>query len=225
MRFAGVLRIDHVMGLMRAFWAPENGVPGSYVAMPIDALLAVIRIEASRTGTVVIGEDLGLVPDGLRDALHRSGLLSMRLMMFDDMHPGDYPADTLAGFATHDLPTWAGWRQARDVAIRQELGIIDADAARAMQTDRAHQVRRLDGMIGGDTANAMHSALGQAGSALVAVQAVDALGLLDQANLPGTVDGYPNWRQRLPVDATGLARHPGMVETARILNHARPKEA
>jgi 4-alpha-glucanotransferase len=227
MAHAGMIRIDHALGLMRSFWVPDGGVPGGFVAMPFDALLAVIRIVAWRADCTVVGEDLGLVPPGLSEALAASGLLGSRLMMFEwdgegaPRPPAAYPAPTLAAFSTHDLPTWEGWRTGRDIALRAALGIVDARSTARQQAQRAVEVAAFEAMIGGTSARALHAALGRTGSRLVAVQAADALGLRDQANLPGTVDEYPNWRQRLPVDAGALAHAPGMIETARILGAAR----
>lgn len=227
MAHAGMIRIDHAIGLMRAFWVPDGGVPGGFVAMPFEALLAVIRIEAARAGCVVVGEDLGLVPPGLREALGASGILGSRLMMFefgrdgDAIAPEDYPPETLAAFGTHDLPTWKGWRSGHDLALRNECGIVDAASTARQQADRAAMVRAFDAMLGDSSADAMHAALGRAASRLVAVQATDALGLSDQFNLPGTTTQYPNWRQRLPVDAWALAAAPGLPDTARLLNAAR----
>jgi 4-alpha-glucanotransferase len=227
MAHAGIVRIDHAMGLMRGFWIPDRGAPGGFVAMPFAALLAVIRIEAARAGCVVVAEDLGLVPPGLRAALGASGLLGSRLTMFEWQEDGrptpprDYPAATLAAFGTHDLPTLKGWRAGRDIALRAELGIVDAAETARQAAGRAAEARALEASIGGRSATALHAALGRSGARLVAVQAADALGLVDQANLPGTVREYPNWRQRLPIDGAALGQAPAMVETARILTAAR----
>lgn len=73
MRHAGIIRIDHVLGLNRSFWLPDDGSPGGYIRQPFDALLAIIKIEAERNNCAVIGEDLGLVPDGFRETMRESG--------------------------------------------------------------------------------------------------------------------------------------------------------
>ena len=126
LRFAGMLRIDHILGFERAFWVPD-GLPGTYVAMPREAMLAVVRIEAARAGAVIVGEDLGNIPEGLQDDLKASGILGTRVAMFEKGRPaGDYPEGVLTAFGTHDLPTWAGWRRGRDLEARRQIGAMDA---------------------------------------------------------------------------------------------------
>ncbi|MEX5729732.1 4-alpha-glucanotransferase [Rhodovulum iodosum] len=226
LRFAGMLRIDHILGFERAFWVPEGGLPGTYVAMPRDALMAVARIEAARVGAVIVGEDLGNIPEGLRAAMDASGLLGCRVAMFErDWHgdghflpPEAYPDTVLASFSTHDLPTWAGWCAARDIDWHQQLGHIDGHAAEGARAGRAHEVQLFRDALGGGEADALHAFLGRTPARLVAVQAEDVLGLDEQANLPGTVHEHPNWRRRLPVGAAALAADPRMRRTAEILS-------
>lgn len=225
LRHAGMLRIDHALGLERSFWLPE-GLPGLYVAMPREALLAVLRIEAARAGAVVVGEDLGTVPEGLRAALAASGILGCRVAMFERdwdgtgafLPPSGWPAASLASWGTHDVPTWAGWRAGRDLDWRAALGELpDAGSARA---ERAAEVAAFDALAGtgpeaGAAALARH--LAGAGSALVALQAEDLAGMDEQVNLPGTVHEHPNWRRRLPLSAPALAAAPALAEAARIM--------
>ncbi|MDG4648890.1 4-alpha-glucanotransferase [Roseibacterium sp. SDUM158017] len=233
MSLSGAVRIDHILGFDRAFWAPERGGPGAYVRMPREAMLAVVRLEAARAGAVVVGEDLGNVPRGLRGALDASGILGCRLQLFERMPtrkpafrpPGQYEARSIASFSTHDLPTWLGWRRGHDIEARAALGHIDQDFAAAEMGRRKAEVAAFDTMTarlapdGTDpaSADAMHHALAAAGSALAMVQVECALDIVPQPNLPGTIDEYPNWRQRLPVAPDALAGHPGVRRAARIM--------
>ena len=230
-RHARLLRIDHVLGFDRAFWVPDRGAPGGYVAMPRAALLAITRIEAARAGATVVGEDLGNVPDGLRDAMAASGILGCRVAMFERAGAppvyraaADWDAATLASFSSHDLPTWAGWRAGRDLDWWARIGQVpDADlpAARAA---RVAEVAAFDAAFGtaGGNPDALHAVLAACPAALVAVQTEDMLGLTEQPNLPGTIDAHPNWRRRLPVTAQGLGDHPAIRRTARMMRRARP---
>lgn len=221
LRFCGLLRIDHILGFERSFWLPE-GLPGLYVSMPRDEMLAVLRIEAARAGTVVIGEDLGTIPDGLREALADSGILGCRVAMFErdwqgDGHflpPQDYSAAALSSWGTHDLPTWEGWRRGRDLDWRERLDELpDPPAARDA---RAQEVASFDALAG-DTLDALHRHLAATPAALVAVQGEDLAGAQEQANLPGTVFEHPNWRRRLPLPLCGLIHAPSLCDTARIM--------
>jgi (1->4)-alpha-D-glucan 1-alpha-D-glucosylmutase len=117
MRHTGALRVDHVMGLLRLYWIAE-GTPnaqGAYVRYPLDDLLGLLALESERNQCMVIGEDLGTVPDQMRQAMHACGVLSYRLLYFerrdggDFKAPGEYPAAALASVSTHDLPTLAGF--------------------------------------------------------------------------------------------------------------------
>lgn len=225
-RHAGILRIDHILGFERAFWVPE-GLPGLYVAMPRDALLAVARIEAARAGAVIVGEDLGAIPEGLREALAASGILGCRVAMFErdwqgDRHflaPETYARQSIASFGSHDLPLWKGWRRGGDIAWRARLGAVPAAAAPALRAERKADIRDFDAACGARRGSfaAMTGFVARTGSALAAVQIEDLLGQTGQPNLPGTVDEHPNWRRRLRLDVSGIAADPTLERTARIM--------
>ncbi|MFN4101274.1 MAG: 4-alpha-glucanotransferase, partial [Pararhodobacter sp.] len=225
LRFCGLLRIDHILGLERSFWLPD-GLPGLYVTMPRDEMLAVLRIEATRAGATVIGEDLGTIPDGLRGALTASGVLGCRVAMFerdwdgtrDFLPPEAYAPTALASWATHDLPTWAGWRQGRDLDWRAKLGeVADEPGAR---TARATEVAAFDALTGGPDLLSMHRHLALTASVLVAVQGEDLVGAEEQANLPGTVFEHPNWCRRLPVSLSGLLADSNLAQTGAMMAKA-----
>ena len=128
MRYCGAIRIDHVMWLDRMFLVPAGGKPadGAYVRFPVDDLMAVIALESHRNQCLVVGEDLGTVPDGFRERMQREGLLSYKLMRFERyqnglyVRPEMYPAPALATAASHDLPTIAGHWGERDIDVRLE---------------------------------------------------------------------------------------------------------
>lgn len=215
LKFAGLLRIDHILGFDRAFWVPQDG-PGAYVAMPREALLAVARIEAARAGAALVGEDLGVVPDGLQAALAGAGIMGCRLAMFSP-DTGHWPEAVLASFGTHDLPPFAGWTAGADIGWHARLGHIEPASAAAMQDARGRDVAALAGHAGDTGADAMHALLAQSPARLVAVQAEDVLGLADQPNLPGTVDSHPNWRRRLGKGPAEIANDPGLGRVAAIM--------
>ncbi|PWR03619.1 4-alpha-glucanotransferase [Meridianimarinicoccus roseus] len=227
-RFARLLRVDHVLGFERAFWVPENGAPGAYVTMPRAALLAITRIEAARAGATVVGEDLGNVPEGLRDAMQEAGVLGCRVAMFERDQEADvtryrpgsaYDTLTLASFASHDLPTWKGWRTGRDLEWWARIGQLPGEDLPAARATRAAEVAAFDTAHGtaDGTADALHLALAGSAAALVAVQAEDMLGLTEQPNLPGTIDAHPNWRRRLPVPAADLGRDAQVLRSAALM--------
>ncbi|MEZ5931905.1 MAG: 4-alpha-glucanotransferase [Alphaproteobacteria bacterium] len=224
MRHAGALRIDHVLGLARSFWLPAgDAVPGTYVRYPLTDLLALVALESSRNQCLVVGEDLGTVPETLRSALDDHGLLGCRLLYFEWDETGacrpasSYPRRCIASIGTHDLPPLRGFWEGRDIAWRARLGQYpDAAAERADREARERQKTNLlaclaaEGLLpeGIDPAHppaslseplldAFHRFLGRTPSMLKAVQYEDAFGAVEQANLPGTIDEHPNWRRKV----------------------------
>jgi 4-alpha-glucanotransferase len=228
MRHAGAIRIDHVLGLNRLFLVP-HGAPardGAYFRFPLEALLAVIADESLEHRCIVIGEDLGTIPHDLRDKLADWGLWSYRVLLFERyesglfISPERYPAMALATFSTHDLPTYAGWRSGHDMAVRRSLGIDpgESDDERRRAIEALHGALVHTGIDEAEGFAAVARYLAATPSRLVVVSIEDVLGIIDQPNLPGTIDEHPNWRQRLPLP---LEDWPGRLETlARVFQDA-----
>ena len=211
MRHAGVLRIDHVLGLNRSFWIPDDGSPGGYISQPMEALTAIIRIEAERANTMIIGEDLGLVPEGFREQMRGQGFYGYSVLQYEKIgpgafrHPNDYEPQILACFGTHDTPTLRGFRSGRDIDWWRKLDWISEDAAAQALIDRQADVKAVAALgRNADDENtpsdrqfscSVHGALAQCPSALVSVQLDDILFNTEAQNLPGTIDQHPNWRR------------------------------
>lgn len=238
MRHAGVVRLDHVMGLARQFWMPAGHAPvdGTYVRFPLDELIGVVALESERNRCAVIGEDLGTVPEGFRERIAAARVLSYRLLYFEQgwgggfKPPHDYPALALATVTTHDLPTLPGFFAGHDIEVRGRLGLFPSpDIEAASRRDRDHakwalmEALRAHGGLAGDNPSAddllmaAYRFLARAPSHLLTVRAEDVLGLLDQTNLPGTVDQHPNWKRRLPVSVAELAADPRLGRLAAML--------
>ena len=214
---AGILRVDHALGLLRSFWIPEDGSPGGYVSQPFESLLAVISIEAARARCLVVGEDLGLVPAGFRERLNDAGLLSYAVWQYERDADGTLVAPetlrpfSLACFGTHDTPTLKGFWYGQDIASWQSMRWLTGDEARRRHDARSRQRARLRALCHlpplaspQRIAEEVQARLATAPSELVALQLDDLLGALEPQNLPGTVSEHPNWRRRLPVTAEAL---------------------
>ncbi len=151
MRHAGALRIDHVMALARLYWIPESteASAGAYVTYKLDELLGIIALESRRARCMVIGEDLGTVPDGFRERLQRACVLSYRLLEFEQdeerfFAPQEYPELALVSTGTHDSPSIGAYWTAHDVDVRAELGLLEDEAAATLERDeRAKKRARL----------------------------------------------------------------------------------
>jgi 4-alpha-glucanotransferase len=198
-RHARALRVDHVAGLHRLFWVPR-GLPASegvYVRYPADELYAILLIEAHRRGALVAGEDLGSVPETVREKLRRHGLLRSYVLEFE-LGPRDSgpartpPAASIASLDTHDTPPFAAWW--RD-------GEAPADEAAAEARRRLVELAR--------------------GPARVVLASLEDLwGETRPQNVPGTV-GADNWRRRAR-HGVDLDRVPEALATLRALQEARP---
>jgi 4-alpha-glucanotransferase len=229
MRYAGAVRLDHVLGLKRLFLIPSGmkAGQGTYVRFPFEALLAVAAQESVDCRCVVIGEDLGTVPEGFRDTLADWGLWSYQVMMFEREGDGRFRApeaylpNALATFNTHDLPTFAGWAADHDLAVKRNIGVDPGES----YEDRARARAALRQALGlPDHAETDFSAvaayLARAPSRLLVVEMEDVLGVLDQPNVPGTVHEHPNWRRRLPVALEDIARDRRFAVLADIMTAA-----
>ncbi|MEU0147803.1 4-alpha-glucanotransferase [Streptomyces sp. NPDC006288] len=226
---AGALRIDHVMGLFRLWWVPEGRPPteGTYVGYDADAMLAVLVLEAHRAGAVVLGEDLGTVEPGVREALARRGVLGTSVLWFErdwdgtgrPLAPEKWRADCVATATTHDLPSTAARLTGDHVTLRHRLGLLTRsleEELAADATDTAEwlaylaRLRLLPEGEGDEEAavRAVHRFLLRTPARMAGVWLPDTVGDRRPQNLPGTWDQYPNWR--LPVaDAEG---HPVTLE-------------
>ncbi|MFI7088929.1 4-alpha-glucanotransferase [Streptomyces anulatus] len=226
---AGALRIDHVMGLFRLWWVPEGRPPtdGTYVAQDAEAMLAVLVLEAHRAGTVVVGEDLGTVEPGVREALARRGVLGTSVLWFERDWDGDgrplapekWRRDCLATATTHDLPSTAARLTGDHVTLRHRLGLLTRSLEEELTEDATDTAEwlallaRLRMLPEGDgdeeaAVRAVHRFLLRTPARMTGVWLPDTVGDRRPQNLPGTWDQYPNWR--LPIaDAEG---HPVTLE-------------
>ena len=208
MRHAGAIRLDHVLGLKRLYLVPHGFAAdnGAYVQMPFEALLAATALESVARHCVVIGEDLGTVPEGFREQMADWGIWSYLVMMFERDDQGrfrgvDYYRDNaLVTFNTHDLSTYAGWRSFADLRLKRSIGIDpgESDDARWQALSKLSDMLRGHGIDGHDL-YAMLGFLARTKSRLLAISLEDLLGVIDQPNIPGTTDEHPNWRRRLPL--------------------------
>ncbi|HEX7477479.1 MAG TPA: glycogen debranching protein GlgX [Polyangiales bacterium] len=233
MRHHGMLRIDHVMGLLRQFWVPDGALAtqGAYVRFPFEDLVGILALESERARTVIIGEDLGLVPDGLRERMHELGMLRSQVMYFEREHDGrfvapeHYAPDALASVNTHDLPPVAGYWQAGDLTQIRELGgFSEPRSFEAALMQRQEAKRRLiellvqQGLLSqGEEQSlpalvaAVYRLLARSQATLVGV-CLDDLCLESEAlNTPGfAVPHAPSWARRSHLGSERLAVDPSV---------------
>lgn len=233
MRYAGAIRLDHVLGLKRLYLVPHGFGPaeGVYVNMPFEALLAATAQESAAHRCIVIGEDLGTVPEGFREQMADWGIWSYLVMMFERDDHGSfrgiehYSANALVTLNTHDLSTYCGWRSFSDLKTKRALGIDPGENDDA----RWHALTMLDDVLRHHAIDShdLYSVLwflSRTRSRLLTVSLEDLLGLIDQPNIPGTIDEHPNWRRRLPVSIEHIASAIN-VEALKLATRERSRAA
>lgn len=208
MRVAQVLRIDHVAWLHRLYWVPQHASPtdGAYVTNPHpEELYALLSLLSHRHRCRVVGEDLGTVPQAVREAMAAHGLLrTWVLQLF--AHEGGWeapPEGSVVTVNTHDLPTFAGWWQMRDIDDWVALGLFDEVQARA-ERERRGRVREALRRAAGASSDAdpvsvvaeLMRLLSTGPGQILLVSVEDLFGETRPQNVPGTHRERPNWRGR-----------------------------
>jgi 4-alpha-glucanotransferase len=228
MRNCGALRLDHVMALFRQWWVPRGfkSADGAYVHYPLEDLLAVVALESQRQQCLVVGEDLGVVPDEIRNALPQFGVYHYKVAMFEQkagefVAPANYVRHALATVTTHDLPTLRGWWSGHDIDLWERLGFYpEAEAAARARDERREARERLVRALrreklwpepagavpeySSELSRAVHVFLARSQSALVTVQLEDMAGMLEPVNVPGTSSEYSNWTRRMTASAAEI---------------------
>ena len=218
MRHAGGVRIDHAMGLNRLWVVPEgvSAAEGAFLQLPEADLLRLLKLESVRNRAVVLGEDLGTVPEGFGDRLQAAGIDGMRVLWFEKTEdrfkpPSDWTEQASAMTSTHDLPTVAGWWKGIDIAHRRALGGTEEDENKALHQREQERQALWDAFVEAGTAQGDRPAVWDAipvvdaavaqvvrsACELAVLPIEDVLGLEEQPNIPGTIDEHPNWRRRL----------------------------
>lgn len=238
MRHAGGLRIDHVMALQHLYWVPGGGSPrdGAYVSYPMDDLVGILALESQRRRCLVVGEDLGTVPEGFRERMAAACILSYRVLFFEKdengfLPPDRYPELALAVAGSHDLPTLRGWWEAGDIDLKERLqlyptadGAVSARQERARDQEQLLVALRAEGLLpkAGNVdvealIRAAHAYLSRSKSALAIAQIDDITGEADPVNVPATSHEHPNWRRRLSLTVEELSTHPRLDALSGIL--------
>lgn len=199
-KHAAGLRIDHVMGLFRLFWIPHGCDPteGTYVRYPAGALLDLLAAESQRARAFVVGEDLGTVEDGVREALRARDVLSYRLLIFEPS-AHSIPAESMAAVSTHDLPTIAGVWTGSDLEDQRQAGVLPApELLNEMRQRLATASGCEQDAAVPEVVQRAYSSLAATEARIVTVTPEDALGETRRPNMPGTIDTWPNWCIPLP---------------------------
>jgi 4-alpha-glucanotransferase len=236
------------MGLQHLYWVPAGEKPsaGAYVKYPMEDMIGILALESHRQQCLVVGEDLGTVPDGFRDRMTAAKILSYRVLFFEQdeeaggfLPPSAYPELALAVIGSHDLPTLRGWWEGRDLEIKEELGLFPKKEEVA--TQRAARVREREALIDAlrkesllpaeevqdvaELSRAAHAFLARSPSILAMAQLDDLTDEADPVNVPATSEEHPNWRRRHSMTLEELAKHQSFADIAAIFRDARSDPA
>lgn len=245
MRHCGALRIDHVMALFRLWWIPPGGTgcDGAYVHYPLADLAGIVALESQRQQCLVIGEDLGTVPDEIRQVMQQSHMLSYRILMFEQhadrlKAPDEYPELALATISTHDMPTLPGFWECEDIQLRDRIGLYDTDEQTRQQYAQRHgdkqkllEALNRSGLFPNYPAEmpgfddrivvGAHVYLARSKAAIMMCQPEDWFGERHQVNLPGTSTENPNWQRKLDISIEQMFERPFAKELATAIGAAR----
>jgi 4-alpha-glucanotransferase len=246
MRYYGALRLDHVMSLCRLWWVPAGLAPteGAYVHYPLQQLLTVLALESARAQCLVVGEDLGVVPEEMRQAMPQFGLYHYKVLLFEKQGdrfraPGEYVRSALATVTTHDMPTLRSYWEGRDIALRRGLNLypsveLENDIVREREHDRGLLLMALreQGLapaqpagpydpFTAELAQSLHLYLARSAAVLASVQIEDLLGMVDPVNVPGTHLEYPNWQRKITSDVEEMAERGDLSAQLMELDRAR----
>jgi 4-alpha-glucanotransferase len=248
LRYAGGVRIDHILGLSRLWLVPPGAPPkcGAYLRYPTDDMLRLLALESHLHRAIVIGENLGTIPEGFNEKVLGAGVLGMQVLWFmrngnDFLAPAEWASDGVAMTTTHDLPTVAGWWDGCDIAWKCRLNMLHPKATmdseiyqracerhalrNALQAFKAEVPARASSPAAEDAPlGDVFAFIGATPAPLVIVPLEDALAEAQQPNLPGTVNEHPNWRRRVPLPADRVLDDPAVDERLAALARARHGE-
>ncbi|UAA40426.1 4-alpha-glucanotransferase [Paraneptunicella aestuarii] len=251
MQSSGALRIDHVMALLRLWWVTKGDKPseGGYVYYPVDDLLGILALESHRNQSLVIGEDLGTVPDEIRDKLEENGVHSYRVFFFEQSEdggffsPSHYPVQSMATLTTHDMPTLTGYWHCLDLELGKELNLYPSEEVLAQLYTSRHDNKQqiLDSLHGHQSIpewtphsvdqlgmhkelnHGMQYHMAKGSSALLSLQLEDWLEMDKPVNIPGTCNEYPNWKRKLTRNLEQIFTDPVLNSLALGLTETRNK--
>jgi len=249
MHATGALRIDHVMALLRLWWVPkgDSAKEGGYVYYPVDDLLAILALESHRNQSMVIGEDLGTVPEEIREKLADNGVYSYRVFFFEQAKdggfysPSHYPVQSMSTLTTHDMPTLNGFWHCDDLALGKELGLYPTQEILASLYESRHDNKQsiLDTLHGHHSISdeisrdvnqvgmtkglnfGMQTHMAGGSSSLLSLQLEDWLEMDKPVNIPGTFNEYPNWQRKLTQSLQQIFSNPELQALAHRLTEVR----
>jgi 4-alpha-glucanotransferase len=247
MRYVAALRLDHVMSLYRLWWVPRGllSKDGTYVHYPLEDLIAIMALESERNQCLVIGEDLGTVPEAMTVAMEHYRAYHYKVLLFEQepdgrfKPPSDYVPTALAAVTTHDLPTLRGWWEEGDLVLRDRLDLYPSPEFKAQaHATRASERRELLLALVKENlwrwspdqplpqystalSRAVHAFLGLSPAHVAMIQVEDLIGMSDPVNVPGTDTEHANWQRKVTQDTAEIFARADVRDLFAAMNSAR----
>lgn len=245
LKYAGILRIDHVMGLHRLFLIPHGMEPsdGVYVRYKHDEFYAVLALESYCSRAMIVGEDLGTVSPDVRPSMkqhgiHRNYVIQYELCSDCRRSLPPVPKDVVAGINTHDMPTFAAFWQGIDIEERLELNLLDSisvlNEKRARKKIKGSLLHSLEtkGLLKSvktenrnlhDVLKATLLFLSASRATVVLVNLEDLWLETEPQNIPGTRDERPNWRSKARYSFETFSRMSDVINILQEIDHVRKR--
>ena len=240
LRYADMLRIDHVMGLHRLFWIPRgfDSSQGVYVRYPADELYAILAVESHRQKSIIVGEDLGIVPSYVRPAMARHGLHRIYVLYYEladnaSRALGHISRQTVASLNTHDMSPFAAFWQDADIEERIRLGLLDEKGTGNERKTRLAVKAALVAFlrnkgflrtIDADSRAVLKACLAylSASRARIVLVNLEDLWLETRSqNVPGTGDKFPSWQRKARYTQEEFFRMSEVNDTLREIDRLR----
>ncbi len=237
---SGILRLDHVMQLHRLFWIPRgmDASKGVYVTYPAEEMYAVLSVESHRHQAMIVGENLGTVPGEVYEAMDRHDVQGMYVVQYE-LQPGSQglrepPAKCVASLNTHDMPTFQGFLQGKDVDDLQSLGFFTPDQAREEKERRGSIRQAMEDSLPADERRRGAKAddvllrerldhLAASPARMVLVNLEDLWHETEPQNVPGTQTERPNWQRKARFSFEEFSTRADVIEPLKKVDELRKR--
>ena len=194
---------------------------------------------------MVVGEDLGVVPDEMRHAMPEFGLYHYKVLLFEKQdgrfrRPDEFVRRALATATTHDMPTLRSFWEGRDIELRRRLQLYPSvemadDVEREREHDRAALLAALrdQGLAPRRRGRHPHSrSPPNSRTPCTCIwraprrrwwrcRSMICWGWRMPVNVPGTHLEYPNWQRKLNADLEDMIGRADFERYFADINRAR----
>jgi 4-alpha-glucanotransferase len=214
LRYAKLLRIDHVMGLHRLYWIPDglSGEQGLYVKYPAEEMYAILSLESHLANAGIVGENLGVVPAEVNRSMTRHNIRQLYVAQYETAVRGEKaalrkpPSGCVASLNTHDMFPFQAFIDGADIDARLKLGFITSKGALSEKKERRRVRKALERALGKKLFSGCMGFLEKSKASIVLQNLEDLWGETKPQNIPATTTEHANWRRRLRYSMERLRR-------------------